>query len=95
MSVPPTASEAVATLVNIASLDRPEDGIKSLPRIAAESICRDIAEIYTNADKGLLEHVQMLQQVCDRGGVSLVCACDEALFLFVPPWFRGNPSSLC
>ena len=81
--------------MNIASLDRPEDGIKSLPRIAAESIGRDIAEIYTDADKGVLEDVQMLRQVCDRGGVSFVCACDEAFFLFVPPWFLGKPSSLC
>lgn len=63
VGVPPTAAEAVATLVNIASLDRPEDGIKSLPRIAAESMGRDIGEIYTNADNGLLEDVELLQQV--------------------------------
>lgn len=63
VGVPPTSSEAVATLVNIASLDRPEDGIKSLPRIAAESIGREIGEIYSNADKGMLEDVQLLQQV--------------------------------
>ena len=37
VGVPPTAEEAIATLVNIASLDRNEDGIKSLPRILAES----------------------------------------------------------
>lgn len=63
VGVPPTAQEAVATLVNIASLDRPEDGIKSLPRIAAESMGRKIGEIYTNADKGVLEDVQLLQRV--------------------------------
>merc|ERR1719157_452964 len=32
VGVPPSAEEAVATLVNIAQLDRPEDGIESLPR---------------------------------------------------------------
>ena len=63
VGVPPTAAEAVATLVNIASLDRPEDGIKSLPRIAAESMGREIGEIYTNADNGVLEDVELLQQV--------------------------------
>lgn len=69
VGVPPTSSEAVATLVNIASLDRPEDGIKSLPRIAAESLGRDIGEIYTNADNGDLEDVQLLQQVIRDLGI--------------------------
>ena len=39
---PPSAMEAVATLVNIAALNRPEDGISSLPSILAETIGRDI-----------------------------------------------------
>jgi magnesium chelatase subunit H len=60
---PPTAEEAIATLVNIASLDRPEDEILSLPRIIANSIGRDIDEIYTNNDKGFLEDVQLLQDI--------------------------------
>ena len=38
VGVPPTAEEAIATLVNIASIDRNEDGIKSLPRILAKSV---------------------------------------------------------
>lgn len=46
--------------------NRPEDGIKSLPRIAAESVGREIGEIYTNADRGVLEDVQLLQQVCNH-----------------------------
>jgi len=37
---PPSALEAVATLVNIASLDREEDDLLSLPRIIANSIGR-------------------------------------------------------
>jgi magnesium chelatase subunit H len=60
---PPTAEEAIATLVNIASLDRPEDEILSLPRIIANSIGRDIDEIYQNNDKGFLEDVQLLQDI--------------------------------
>ncbi|MBE9127420.1 MULTISPECIES: magnesium chelatase subunit H [unclassified Coleofasciculus] len=60
---PPTAEEAIATLVNIAALDRPEEEILSLPRIIANSIGRDIDEIYTNNDKGVLADVQLLQDI--------------------------------
>jgi magnesium chelatase subunit H len=60
---PPTAEEAIATLVNIASLDRPEDEIKSLPRIIAESVGRDIDEIFKNSDRGVLEDVQLLYEI--------------------------------
>ena len=69
---PPTAEEAIATLVNIASLDREEEGMLSLPRIIANSIDRDIEEIYTNNDKGILEDVELLQKVTEatRSAVS-------------------------
>jgi magnesium chelatase subunit H len=60
---PPTAEEAIATLVNIASLDRPEEEILSLPRIIATSIGRNIDEIYHNSDRGILEDVQLLQDI--------------------------------
>ncbi|GBE94729.1 magnesium chelatase subunit H [Nostoc cycadae] len=60
---PPTAEEAVATLVNIASLDRQEEEILSLPRIIANSLGRDIDEIYQNSDRGILEDVQLLQEI--------------------------------
>ncbi|MDZ8184034.1 MAG: magnesium chelatase subunit H [Nostoc sp. ChiSLP02] len=60
---PPSAEEAVATLVNIANLDRPEEEILSLPRIIANSIGRNIDEIYQNSDKGILEDVQLLQDI--------------------------------
>lgn len=60
---PPTAEEAVATLVNIASLDRQEEEILSLPRIIANSIGRNIDEIYQNSDFGVLEDVQLLQDI--------------------------------
>jgi len=60
---PPTAEEAIATLVNIASLDRQEEGITSLPRIIASSIGRDIDQIYTNSDRGILADVELQQQI--------------------------------
>ncbi|TBR60552.1 magnesium chelatase subunit H [Westiellopsis prolifica IICB1] len=60
---PPSAEEAVATLVNIAGLDRPEEEIQSLPRIIANSVGRDIDEIYKNSDRGILEDVQLLQDI--------------------------------
>jgi magnesium chelatase subunit H len=60
---PPTAEEAIATLVNIAGLDRPEEEILSLPRIIANSIGRDIDEIYSNNDRGVLADVQLLQEI--------------------------------
>jgi magnesium chelatase subunit H len=60
---PPTAEEAVATLVNIASLDREEEGLKGLPRIITESIGRSLEEVYQNNDRGILEDVQLLQDI--------------------------------
>jgi magnesium chelatase subunit H len=60
---PPTAEEAIATLVNIANLDREEDGLISLPRIIANSLGRDINEIYSNSDKGILTDVELLQNI--------------------------------
>ena len=85
---PPTAEEAIATLVNIASLDREEEGLKGLPRIITDSIGRSLEEVYQNNDRGILEDVQLLQditmavraavtaivtpQVNDEGRISLV-----------------------
>ncbi|MBD1836358.1 magnesium chelatase subunit H [Cyanobacteria bacterium FACHB-472] len=60
---PPSAEEAIATLVNIASLDRAEEEILSLPRIIANSIGRNIDDIYKNNDQGVLEDVQLLQDI--------------------------------
>jgi magnesium chelatase subunit H len=60
---PPTAEEAIATLVNIASLDRQEEEILGLPRIIANSIGRDLDEIYHSSDRGILEDVQLLQDI--------------------------------
>ncbi|MEH2070297.1 MAG: magnesium chelatase subunit H [Nostoc sp.] len=60
---PPSAEEAMATLVNIASLDRQEEELVGLPRIIANSIGRNIDDIYQNNDKGILEDVQLLQDI--------------------------------
>ena len=60
---PPTAEEAIATLVNISALDRPEEEQKSLQRIIAESINRDIDQIYQSSDRGNLEDVQLLYDI--------------------------------
>ncbi len=60
---PPTAEEAIATLVNIAGLDRPEDEMKSLPRIIAESRDRNIEQIYQSSDRGNLDDVQLLYDI--------------------------------
>jgi magnesium chelatase subunit H len=63
VGVPPTAEEAIATLVNIAQLDRPEDGIESLPRVIADSIGRDINEIYRGNNQGVLADVEMADKI--------------------------------
>ncbi|BDA75409.1 magnesium chelatase [Calothrix sp. PCC 7716] len=60
---PPSAEEAIATLVNIASLDRQEEELLGLPRIIANSIYRDLEEIYRNSDKGVLKDVELLQNM--------------------------------
>ena len=60
---PPSAEEAIATLVNIASLDREEDEILSLPTLIANSIGRNMEEIYRNSDRGVLQDVELLQQI--------------------------------
>ena len=63
IGVPPSAEEAIATLVNIAGLDRPEDNIKALPRIIAESLNRNIEDIYRLANQGKLSEVELLQKI--------------------------------
>ncbi|TVQ16913.1 MAG: magnesium chelatase subunit H [Leptolyngbya sp. DLM2.Bin15] len=60
---PPSAEEAIATLVNIASLDRAEDNLLGLPRIIATSIGRNLDDIYRNSDRGVLEDVQLLYDI--------------------------------
>jgi len=63
VGVPPTAEEAIATLVNIAELDRPEDGFMGLPRMLAKSRGRDITDIYRNNNNGVLADVELLEEI--------------------------------
>ncbi|KAG5176932.1 magnesium chelatase subunit H, putative chloroplast precursor [Tribonema minus] len=78
VGVPPTAEEAIATLVNIAGLDRPEDNIKSLPRIIAESRGREITEVYQNADKGTLTEVTLLQEITEASRAAVRACVDRS-----------------
>jgi magnesium chelatase subunit H len=65
IGVPPSAEEAIATLVNIAGIDRPEDKIQSLPRLIATSLGRDIEELYRSANAGKLDDVSLLQKITE------------------------------
>uniref|UniRef100_A0A165YFQ1 magnesium chelatase n=1 Tax=Daucus carota subsp. sativus TaxID=79200 RepID=A0A165YFQ1_DAUCS len=69
---PPSAMEAVATLVNIAALDRPEEGITALPSILAQTVGREIEDIYRGSDKGILKDVELLRQITEasRGAIN-------------------------
>jgi magnesium chelatase subunit H len=75
----PPAEEAIATLVNIGSLDREEDGIKSLQRIIAESIGRDIDDIYGSSDRGHLADVQLLYDINQRVRTAIAALVHEQI----------------
>ena len=53
VGVPSGVGEAVAPLVNMAQLDRLEDGIDSLPRVIASSIGREIKEVIRGSNSRL------------------------------------------
>ncbi len=63
---PPSAMEAIATLVNIAEIDRPECNppVKGLPGILARSIGRNMEQIYLNNNK--VRHLQGTCCCCGR-----------------------------
>ena len=65
VGVPPTAEEAIATLVNIAQLDRPEEGIEGLPRVIAASVGRDINDIYRGNNIGVLDDVELNTRITE------------------------------
>ena len=71
VGVPPTAEEAIATLVNIAQLDRQEDNIESLNRQIAASIDRNIDDIYRSANAGVLEDVELNQKIVEASRASV------------------------
>ncbi|CAI6001480.1 unnamed protein product [Closterium sp. NIES-64] len=72
---PPSAMEAVATLVNIGAIDRPEEKIMGLPGILARSVGRDIEDVYRGNDKGILKDVTLLNDITQ--------ACRTAITAFV------------
>ncbi|KAA6426638.1 MAG: magnesium chelatase subunit H [Trebouxia sp. A1-2] len=74
---PPTAMEAIATLVNIAEIDRPEGDppVKGLPGILARSINRNMEEIYLNNNRGVLQDVELNQRMTE--------VCRQAVRAFV------------
>lgn len=62
-------------MVSIASIDRPEEGILGLPRILAQSLGRDIDEIYRNRDRGHLADTELLDRInkaCQKAVAALV-----------------------
>jgi magnesium chelatase subunit H len=71
VGVPPTAEEAVATLVNIAQLDRPEDKIESLPRVIAASIGRDINDVYRGNNNGVLADVELNDRITEAARAAI------------------------
>merc|ERR1712087_924393 len=71
VGVPPSADEAVTTLVNIAQLDRPEDGIEGLPRVIAASVGRDINEVYRGNNAGVLDDVELNTKVVEASRAAI------------------------
>jgi len=78
VGVPPTAEEAIATLVNIAQLDRPEDKIEGLPRVIAASIGRDINDIYRGNNKGVLADVELNTQIVEASRAAVRALVDQS-----------------
>jgi len=71
VGVPPTAEEAIATLVNIAQLDRPEDEIEGLPRVIASSIGRDINDVYRKNNEGVLSEVELNDKITEASRLAV------------------------
>jgi magnesium chelatase subunit H len=63
VGVPPSAEEAIATLVNIASIDRAEEDIPGLPRLLAKARGRDIEDVYRSSDAGVLQDVTLAEEI--------------------------------
>ncbi|GCE65523.1 magnesium chelatase subunit H [cyanobiont of Ornithocercus magnificus] len=68
---PPTAEEAIATLVNIAALEREEDGLRSLPGLLAEAVGRSIEDVYTGNDEGALTSVELNRRITETSRLAV------------------------
>uniref|UniRef100_A0A6U6E8K9 magnesium chelatase n=1 Tax=Odontella aurita TaxID=265563 RepID=A0A6U6E8K9_9STRA len=78
VGVPPTAEEAIATLVNIGQLDRPEDDIEGLPRVIAASVGRDINEIYRGNNNGVLDDVELNTKIVEASRAAVRALVDQS-----------------
>ena len=77
VGVPPTAEEAIATLVSIAEIDRPEDEIHGLPAHPRQRRRRKLEEIYRNANEGVLQDVELLQKITQGTRAAVRALVDE------------------
>ena len=68
---PPTAEEAVATLVNIAALEREEEGLRSLPGLLAEAMGRTIEDVYKGNDEGVLADVELNRTITETSRAAI------------------------
>ena len=78
VGVPPTAEEAIATLVNIAQLDRAEDKIESLPRVIAASIGREINDVYKGNNQGVLSDVDLNTRITEASRAAVRALVDQS-----------------
>ncbi|MFL0792182.1 MAG: magnesium chelatase subunit H [Prochlorococcus sp.] len=60
---PPTAEEAIATLVSIAALERDDVDLRSLPGLLADAIGRKIEDVYKGNDNGVLADVELNRKI--------------------------------
>ncbi len=65
IGMPPTAEEAIASLVSIAALEREQEKIRSLPGLLAEAIGQNIEDIYKGNNKGELTYVELNKRITD------------------------------
>merc|ERR1711957_1050028 len=78
VGIPPTAEEAIATLVNIGQLDRPDDKIEGLPRVIAASIGRDINDAYRGNNQGVLSDVDLNTQITNAARAATRALVDQS-----------------
>lgn len=81
VGVPPTAEEAVATLVDIAQLDCPEDNIEGLPRVIAASVGRDINDIYRGNNDGVLDDVELNAKRVEASHAAVLAEAERVISL--------------
>merc|ERR1719162_2185367 len=78
VGIPPTAEEAIATLVNIGQLDRPDDKIEGLPRVIAASIGRDINDVYRGNNQGVLADVELNDKITEASRAAIRALVDQS-----------------